>query len=210
MRDCEIRGKELLDANVLTAADLYEWLRGKNVNEASIVGVGLPCYSLLQTLLFSIKANSSGVLLLDDFEITHFNRPKDKLLDWFFNPVMVLKEQIRVIKLVEGEVRYLEKVVLFGVNKQRLKTWDNGSLLIPDGLRAAQIEGISRRYYYSNLYMLCFSVFMYVWINSLIKHLSYKHTPKWWYPFPEPAYAEALVHQTALSLWSKHLPYKHI
>lgn len=145
MRDCEIRGKELLDANVLTAADLYEWLRGKNVNEASIVGVGLPCYSLLQTLLFSIKANSSGVLLLDDFEITHFNRPKDKLLDWFFNPVMVLKEQIRVIKLVEGEVRYLEKVVLFGVNKQRLKTWDNGSLLIPDGLRAAQIEGISRR-----------------------------------------------------------------
>jgi hypothetical protein len=146
MRYCEIRGKELLDANVLTTADLYEWLRGKNVNEAAIVGVGLPCYSLLQTLLFSIKANSNGVLLLDDFEITHFNRPKDKLLDWFFNPVMVLKEQIRVIKLVEGEVRYLEKVVLFGVHKQRFESWDNGGLLIPDGLRAAQIEGISRRY----------------------------------------------------------------
>ncbi|GAU39829.1 hypothetical protein TSUD_154590, partial [Trifolium subterraneum] len=144
MRSCEIRGKELLDANVLTTADVYEWLRGKNVNEAAIVGVGLPCYSLLQTLLFSIKANSNGVLLLDDFEITHFNRPKDKLLDWFFNPVMVLKEQIRIIKLVEGEVRYLEKVVLFGVNKQRFEAWDNGGLLIPDGLRAAQIEGISR------------------------------------------------------------------
>jgi hypothetical protein len=146
MRYCEIRGKELLDANVLTTADLYEWLRGKNVNEAAIVGVGLPCYSLLQTLLFSIKANSNGVLLLEDLEITHFNRPKDKLLDWFFNPVMVLKEQIRVIKLVEGEVRYLEKVVLFGVHKQRFESWDNGGLLIPDGLRAAQIEGISRRY----------------------------------------------------------------
>jgi hypothetical protein len=146
MRYCEIRGKELLDANVLTTADLYEWLRGKNVNEAAIVGVGLPCYSLLQTLLFSIKANSNGVLLLEDLEITHFNRPKDKLLDWFFNPVMVLKEQIRVIKLVEGEVRYLEKVVLFGVHKQRFEAWDNGGLLIPDGLRAAQIEGISRRY----------------------------------------------------------------
>ncbi|WJX89666.1 hypothetical protein P8452_71643 [Trifolium repens] len=145
MRYCEIRGKELLDANVLTTADLYEWLRGKNVNEAAIVGVGLPCYSLLQTLLFSIKANSNGVLLLEDLEITHFNRPKDKLLDWFFNPVMVLKEQIRVIKLVEGEVRYLEKVVLFGVHKQRFEAWDNGALLIPDGLRAAQIEGISRR-----------------------------------------------------------------
>lgn len=146
MKSCEIRGKELLDANILTAADLYEWLRGKNINEAAIVGVGLPCYSLLQTLLFSIKANSSGVLLLDDFEITYLNRPKDKLLDWFFNPVMVLKEQIRVIKLVEGEVRYLEKVVLFGSNKQRLEACDNGSLVITDALRAAQIEGISRRY----------------------------------------------------------------
>ncbi|RYR78855.1 hypothetical protein Ahy_A01g003715 isoform B [Arachis hypogaea] len=145
MRYCEMKGKELLDANVLSQSDLYEWLRGKNGNEAAIVGVGLPCYSLLQTLLFSIKANSSGVLLLEDFEITYLNRPKDKLLDWFFNPVMVLKEQIRVITLVEDEVRYLEKVVLFGSNKQRLEAWDNGGLVITDALRAAQIEGISRR-----------------------------------------------------------------
>ncbi|RDX70487.1 putative membrane protein, partial [Mucuna pruriens] len=145
MRYCEMRGKELLDANVLTSADLCEWMRGKNNNEATIVGVGLPCYALLQTLIFSIKANSSGVLLLDDFEITYLNRPKDKLLDWFFNPVMVLKEQIRVIELGEAEVRYLEKVVLFGSNKQRFEAWDNGGLMIPDALKAAQIEGISRR-----------------------------------------------------------------
>ncbi|KAL2333565.1 hypothetical protein Fmac_014778 [Flemingia macrophylla] len=145
MRYCEMSGKELLDANVLTASDLCEWMRGKNSNEASIVGVGLPCYSLLQTLVFSIKANSSGVLLLDNFEITYLNRPKDKLLDWFFNPVMVLKEQIKVNELREAEVRYLEKVVLFGSNKQRFEAWDNGGLMIPDALRAAQIEGISRR-----------------------------------------------------------------
>ncbi|QCD81639.1 uncharacterized membrane protein At3g27390 isoform X1 [Vigna unguiculata] len=145
MKYCEMRGKELLDANVLTGADLCEWMRGKNINEASIVGVGLPCYSLLQALIFSIKANSSGVLLLEDFEITYLNRPKDKLLDWFFNPVMVLKEQIRVIKLGEAEVRYLEKVVLFGFNKQRQEAWDNGGLMTPDALKAAQMEGISRR-----------------------------------------------------------------
>ncbi|CAL0312802.1 unnamed protein product [Lupinus luteus] len=145
MKICEIRGKELLDANVLTHDDLCEWLRGKNSNEAAIISVGLPCYSLLQTLLFSIKANSSGLLLLEDFEITYFNRPKDKLLDWFFNPVMVLKEQIRAINLEEGEVRYLEKVVLFGSNKQRLEAWDNGSFVLPEGLKAAQIEGICRR-----------------------------------------------------------------
>ncbi|CAJ1949662.1 unnamed protein product [Sphenostylis stenocarpa] len=78
---CEMRDKELLDGNVLTAVDLCEWMRGKNNDETFIVGVGLPCYSLLQALMFSIKSNSSDVLLLEDFEITYFNRPKDKLLD---------------------------------------------------------------------------------------------------------------------------------
>lgn len=142
---CEMRGKELMDANVVTDADLYEWLKGKNSEEGGIVSVGLPCYSFLQTLIFSIKANSSGLLMSDGVEINHLNRPKDKLLDWFFNPVMVLKEQIRVIKLEDGEVRYLEKVVLLGSNKERMQAWDNGASVVQDPVRAAQIQGISRR-----------------------------------------------------------------
>ncbi|XP_062102046.1 uncharacterized membrane protein At3g27390 isoform X1 [Humulus lupulus] len=145
MKSCEIRGKELLDANVITPADLYEWLKAKNSNEAVIIDVGLPCYSLLQFLLHSIELNSSGLVLLDNFEVTHLNRPKDKLLDWFFNPVMVLKEQIKAIALEEGEVRFLEKVVLFGSNTQRMEAWENGSLTPKDALRAAQIQGLSRR-----------------------------------------------------------------
>ncbi|KAI4327462.1 hypothetical protein L6164_019922 [Bauhinia variegata] len=145
IRSCETRGRELLDAGVLTGSDVNEWLKGKNSNESYMIGVGLPCYSLVQTLVASIKANSSGLVLLDDFEINHFNRPKDKLLDWFFNPVMVLKEQIKVIKLVEGEVRFLEKLVLFGSNIQRMEAWDNSDLVLRDAVRAAQIEGISRR-----------------------------------------------------------------
>ncbi|BFG38896.1 hypothetical protein CerSpe_251700 [Prunus speciosa] len=144
MRSCQLRGKQLLDANVITPTDLEEWMKAKNSNDGSIIGVGLPCYSCLQTLLCSIRSNSSGLLLLDDVEINHFNRPHDKLLDWFFNPIMVLKEQIKV-QLVEGEVRFLEKVVLFGGNTQRMEAWDNGSLAPQDALRAAQIEGISRR-----------------------------------------------------------------
>lgn len=146
MRSCEITGKELLDAYLITPADLHEWLKAKNSNEAAaIVGVGLPCFSLLQALLCSIQGNSSGMLLLDDVEITHMNRPKDKLLDWFFNPVMVLKEQIKAITLGESEVRFLEKVVLFGSNTQRMEAWENGSLVPQNALRAAQIQGISRR-----------------------------------------------------------------
>lgn len=146
IKSCEMRGKQLLDANVITSTDLNEWLKAKNSNEAAIISVGLPCYSLLQTLLHSIKANSGGVLLLDDIEVNYFNRPQDKLLDWFFNPVMVLKEQIKVIKLGEDEVRFLERVVLFGSNTQRMEAWENGSITPQDALRAAQIQGISRRY----------------------------------------------------------------
>lgn len=147
-----MRGKELLDADVITPSDLHEWLKAKNGNEAAIVSVGLPCFSFLQTLLYSIKAGSGGLLLLDDIEVTYLNRPNDKLLDWFFHPVMVLKEQIRVLKLAEGEMRYLEKVVLYGSSTQRMEAWDNGSLVPEDALRAAQIQGISRRYefYLSN------------------------------------------------------------
>ncbi|XP_057953914.1 uncharacterized membrane protein At3g27390-like [Malania oleifera] len=145
MRSCEIRAKELLDANVITPADLHEWLKAKNGNEGAIVGVGLPCYSFLQSLLHSIKAGSGGILLFDDLEITHMNRPQDRLLDWFFQPIMVLKEQIKVLKLTEGEVRHLEKLVLLGSNTQRMEAWENGSFAPQDAVRAAQIQGISRR-----------------------------------------------------------------
>jgi hypothetical protein len=140
-----MRGKELLDADVITPADLYEWVKAKNSDEAAVISVGLPCYSLLLALLHSITANSGG-LLLDGFEVTYLNRPKDKLLDWFFNPVMVLKEQISVIKLGEDEVRFLENAVLFGSNTQRMEACQNGALAPQDALRAAQIQGITRRY----------------------------------------------------------------
>lgn len=146
MRSCEMRGKELLDANVITTADLQNWLKSKNSNEVDIIGVGLPCYAFFQNLVYSIKAGSVGILLHDNLEITHLNRPHEKLLDWFYQPIMVLKEQIKVLSLGEGEIMFLEKSVLFGNNVQRIKGWDNGSLLPQDAVRSAQIEGISRRY----------------------------------------------------------------
>lgn len=145
MRSCEVRARELLDGNVITPADLYEWLKAKNGHEAAIVGVGLPSYSFLQTLLCSIKAGADGILLLDDVLITNENRPQDRLLDWFFHPVMVLKEQIRILKLGDGEMRYLQRVVLFGSDPQRMESWGNGCVIPQDPLRAAQIQGISRR-----------------------------------------------------------------
>ncbi|OAY35456.1 uncharacterized membrane protein At3g27390 isoform X2 [Manihot esculenta] len=145
MRSCETRGKELLDAGAITVGDLNDCLKGKNANEGAIIGVGLPCYSLLQTLIYSIKAGSDGFVMVDGVEITHLNRPNDKLFDWFFHPLLVLKEQIRVIRLGEGEERFLQKVVLFGNDTKRIEAWDNDSNVPQEALRAAQLQGISRR-----------------------------------------------------------------
>ncbi|XP_022755086.1 uncharacterized membrane protein At3g27390-like [Durio zibethinus] len=153
MKSCEISGKELLDADVITPVDLYEWLKANSGNEAAIIGVRLPCYCFLQSLLNSIRSGSNGLLLPDGVEINHLNKPKDKLLDWFFNPIMVLKEQIKVIKLGDSEVRLLEKLVLFGNNTERIDAWDNRSSIPQDSLRAAQIEGISRRFEFPLFYV---------------------------------------------------------
>lgn len=146
MRSCEMRGRDLLDSGAITPADLCNYLKARGGSEASVISVGLPCYSFSISLLNSIKAGSDGFLLSDGTEITHHNRPNDKLFDWFFQPLMVLKEQIRVIKLEEGEERFLQRVVLYGNDTQRMETWDNGSLVPQEALRAAQIQGITRRY----------------------------------------------------------------
>lgn len=145
IKQCESKGRELLDAELITSSDLHEWLKAKNVNEASVISVGMPSYSLFHTILRSIKADSEGLLLMDNIEVNYLNRPKDKLLDWLFNPIMVLKEQIKFMNLEESEVKYLEKVILFGSNAQRMKTWVDSSMVPQDALRAAQIDGISRR-----------------------------------------------------------------
>ncbi|CAM8933948.1 unnamed protein product [Rhodiola kirilowii] len=145
MRSLEQRGKELLDANVITPTDLCVWLKASNSTDAAVISAGLPCYSLFHTLVTSIKCDASGLMMFDGLEINNHNRPQDRLVDWFFHPVMVLKEQIRVLKLDEGEVKFLEKNVLFGSDNMRKGAWNNGSLVPTDALRAAQIQGISRR-----------------------------------------------------------------
>lgn len=145
MKSFEANGKELLESNLIIQTDLANWLNIKNSNDAMIIHLGLPSYTFLHNLLHSIKVGSYGIMLMDGTEINHLNRPQDRLLDWFFHPVIVLKEQIRVIQLEEGEIHYLEKILLFGSNNERAKCWENGAVAPDDALRAAQIEGISRR-----------------------------------------------------------------
>lgn len=144
MRSNELRGKELLDTNLITVADLYDWLNAKNSEEGAVIGIGLPSYSFYCMIVNSIRAGSAGIIILDDLEINDLNRPQDKLVDWFHRPVMVLKEQIRGIE--ENELKYLEKYLLFGGDPKRLEAWNNGSMIPRNAIKAAQVGGIARRY----------------------------------------------------------------
>jgi hypothetical protein len=144
MKSCEQRGRDLLNLNVITTAGLTEWLRAKESSHETI-SLGLPSYSLLCTVLQSIKAGSGG-LVLGNFEVNQQNRPQDRLLDWFFHPVLVLKEQIQALRMTEEEVRFLEKLTVFVGNAASAGGWDNGAEMPQDPVRLAQIQAISRRY----------------------------------------------------------------
>ncbi|KAF3682259.1 hypothetical protein FXO37_02444 [Capsicum annuum] len=80
MKACEIRGKELLDGKVITLTNLDDWLKAKHGIDVAVVHVDLPCYTFLRIIFYSIKVGSDGLFLLEDLEITHLNRPKDRLL----------------------------------------------------------------------------------------------------------------------------------
>ncbi|KAE8767223.1 putative membrane protein [Hordeum vulgare] len=93
MKSCEQRGRDLLNLNVITSVDLTEWLRTKDSGNETI-NLGLPSYDMLCTVLHSIKAGSTGLLLGNGVEVDQQNRLQDLLLDWFFHPMLVLKDQI--------------------------------------------------------------------------------------------------------------------
>lgn len=159
MKSCEQRGRDLLNQNVITAAGLAEWLRGaKEGGHHETVSLGLPSYSLLCTVLQSIRAGSGG-LVLGSFEVNQHNRPQDRLLDWFFHPVLVLKEQIQALRMTEEEVRFLEKLTVFAGNVAGAGAagWENGAgmMVVPqDPVRLAQIQAISRRHVCCSVHLL--------------------------------------------------------
>uniref|UniRef100_A0A8I7BA46 Uncharacterized protein n=1 Tax=Hordeum vulgare subsp. vulgare TaxID=112509 RepID=A0A8I7BA46_HORVV len=146
MKSCEQRGRDLLNLNVITSVDLTEWLRTKDSGNETI-NLGLSSYDMLCTVLHSIKAGSTGLLLGNGVEVDQQNRPRDLLLDWFFHPVLVLKDQMQVLKMTEQEVRFLERSTLFVGSSSATAgadVWDNGAETPRDPVRMAQIQAISK------------------------------------------------------------------
>lgn len=77
-------------------------------------------------------------------EITSANRPQDTFYDWFFNPLLVMKDQIKAQNLTESEEVYLGKLVLMGGDAQKLKDKNIGPP--PESeLRRAELDAVARR-----------------------------------------------------------------
>ncbi|KAJ6842628.1 putative membrane protein-like [Iris pallida] len=141
--ECRRCGEDLIAKGVITDTDIEE-SRKSGKNTSAIINIGLPAYCILQALLRSAKANTDGLLLSNNTEITSQNRPKDKLFDYFLDPLLIMKEQIRVENLSEDEEGYLSKLVLFFSDSDRLKTIHAGSPL-KNERREAEINAIARR-----------------------------------------------------------------
>lgn len=81
----------------------------------------------------------------DGTEVTMTNRPKDRLADWFFEPILTIKDQLRACHLQESEERYLEKLCLMIGNTERMESWQNGGVEPEDAVRRGELQALARR-----------------------------------------------------------------
>ncbi|KAL6634054.1 hypothetical protein ACP70R_026725 [Stipagrostis hirtigluma subsp. patula] len=140
--ECKHHGKDLVAEGVITPKDI-EGIKAGKVS-SGVLNVGLPAYVILKSLLRSAKANSDGLILSDGSVITSDNRSKSKLFDWFFDPLMVIKEQIKAENFTEEEEAYLGKQVLLISDPKRVK---ENLLRLPslNERKQAEIDAFARR-----------------------------------------------------------------
>ncbi|KAL6507285.1 hypothetical protein OROGR_023480 [Orobanche gracilis] len=142
-KECRHHGEVMALEGIITLKDIED--AKINANSGGVISIGLPAYCVLQALLRSAKADSSGILLSDNVtEITSSNRPKDTFFDWFLNPLLVIKDQIKAYNLSDTEVEYLGKLVLLSGDPLRLKNLNIGP--VPESeLRQAELNALARR-----------------------------------------------------------------
>ncbi|GMP30177.1 hypothetical protein CsSME_00004958 [Camellia sinensis var. sinensis] len=142
-KECQQQGEVMVSQGLITLKDIED---AKSFKDSGIViSIGLPAYVFLQTLLRSAKANSAGILLNDNVtEITSTNRPKDAFFDWFFQPLLIIKDQIKAENLFEAEEDYLGKLVMFSGDPERMKNPNIGPP--PESERKrAELDALARR-----------------------------------------------------------------
>ncbi|OIT05946.1 PREDICTED: uncharacterized membrane protein At3g27390-like [Nicotiana attenuata] len=140
---CQYHGEIMVSKGVITQKDIED--AKSNRDSGQIINIGLPAYCILQTLIRSAKANSAGLLINDDgTEVTSTNRPRDTFYEWFLNPLLIIKDQIKAENISDSEEEYLGKLVLLSGDPERLRNLNIGSP--PESeLRRAEFEALARR-----------------------------------------------------------------
>lgn len=142
-KECQRHGEAMASEGIITLKDIEDAKNDKS--GGGVISIGLPAYCILQLLLRSAKADASGILLSDNVtEITSSNRPSDTFFEWFLNPLLIIKDQIKANKLSEEEEQYLGKLVLLSGDPVRLKNSNIGPAPGSE-LRQAELDAIARR-----------------------------------------------------------------
>ncbi|KGN58220.1 uncharacterized membrane protein At3g27390 [Cucumis sativus] len=138
---CQHHGETMVCEGIITSTDIED---AKSSKGSQVISIGLPAFCILEALLRSAKANSAGLLLSDNVEISSTNRPKETFFDWFLNPLLIIKDQIRAENLSESEEEYLYRLVLLSGDPERLK---NSTTVMPpeSERRQAELEALARR-----------------------------------------------------------------
>ncbi|XP_056696319.1 uncharacterized membrane protein At3g27390 isoform X1 [Spinacia oleracea] len=141
-KECHRHGEVLVSEGIISVKDIEDAKSGKE--NQGVFSIGLPAYCILQMLIQSAKANSLGLLLSDNTEITSTNRPKDTFFDWFLNPLLVMKEQIKAENLSPALEDYLGKSVLLNGDPERLRSCCTVNAP-EDEVKRAELEALARR-----------------------------------------------------------------
>lgn len=145
-KEIQCHGERMVSEGLITPQDIED---AKSDSGSRVLSTGLPAYCIFQTLLRSAKANCAGILLCDSagddvVELTVTNRPKDVFFDWFLNPLLIIKDQIKAENLTSDEDDYLGKLVLLSGDPVRLRNSSIGSP--PESeLKRAELDGLARR-----------------------------------------------------------------
>ncbi|KAL6329985.1 hypothetical protein AAG906_039900 [Vitis piasezkii] len=140
-KSCEENSRMLLREGLIDVNDIGECIVKGNCKKLS---VKLPAWSIFQCLLASAKSNSSGLVISDEIELTKNNWPRDKVLEWFIGPLLIMKEQIKGLQLDENEEGCLKKLVMDYKN-EKPEEWDDAGFPSKDNVRRAQLQAIIRR-----------------------------------------------------------------
>ncbi|CAN0927292.1 Uncharacterized membrane protein At3g27390 [Linum grandiflorum] len=140
-KSCEVNGRILLREGLIDTKDVEECLLKGNCKK---LGIKLPAWTILQCLLTSAKQDSSGLVISDEVELTAANGPRDKVFDWFIEPLLIMKEQIRKLELNENEETSLRRLVMVNKN-ERPEDWDEEGFPSGDHVRRAQLQALIRR-----------------------------------------------------------------